>query len=323
VRYIYAPNPSPNDSRNKGIEAARGELIAFLDADDLWLPEKLEKQVSLIREDPTVGLVYSGMYRFDSETGAILSQHPIKHCPSGHVLRQLYFWQFVPSPTPLIRREVFNKVGVFNPALRGCDDWDMWLRIAARFDFDRVPLPLAKYRVHVSQNASSVDSDQYERDMMAFFERVAKQYPDELGRIKQIRCSKFQQELGWRLVQRGQWAGGVRRLRRAFEFAPFRLGPYIFAVLSLVAKRVSEERYSHSVSSYHLGKHCLINGWLSEARLHFWEAIRLDPVLDWRCYAGLILTFVGNDLLSRVSQHLNLNYVDDNTRPETVRSNQW
>lgn len=147
--YIYQPNSERSAARNNGIAHAKGHYIAFLDSDDLWLPTKLEKQIMLMEGNPDLGLVYCDMILFDSYTARDVSRHSQLATPHrGRVpLRDILVQNFISSPTPLVRRQVFEQVGGFDTTLVPCEDWDMWIRVVARFTIDYIPEPLARYRL--------------------------------------------------------------------------------------------------------------------------------------------------------------------------------
>ena len=153
IRYIYQPNRGLPAARNTGIRAGRGEYVAILDSDDLWLPQKLSVQVPLLDSRPEVGLVYTDAFVFDGETQVTIGTHrdACPH-PAGRIVAQLLFMCVMLTPTPLIRRSVLDKVGLFaeDKAIKGCEDWDLWIRIAKVYDIDYIDQPLAKYRLHSS-----------------------------------------------------------------------------------------------------------------------------------------------------------------------------
>ena len=130
VRYFRNPrNMGAQFSRNRGVYEARHDWIAFVDDDDEWLPEKLEKQAALLASSPgSVGLVYSwadGVL----EDGSVKHRYRSSH--RGPVLEALLDACFIPSPTVVIRRSALEKAGSFDESLPSCQDWDMWTRVAA------------------------------------------------------------------------------------------------------------------------------------------------------------------------------------------------
>jgi glycosyltransferase involved in cell wall biosynthesis len=160
VRYIRQPNQGPSAARNTGISAARGRYIGFLDADDIWHPEKLARQVSILEGRPEVVLVYADATYFDAATGQELGRHRERFVHvEGRILRPLIeAGNFIPSPTPLARRTTLDDVGGFDPTLRSSEDWDLWLRLAARGEVAYVDESLARYRVHGAQASRNIDA---------------------------------------------------------------------------------------------------------------------------------------------------------------------
>lgn len=152
LRMVHQPNQERAVARNRGIQDAQGEWIAFLDADDLWLEQKLEKQLHWLEMSPEIGLVYSDLYYFDNLTGKDLWLYSKKFqkLHRGNVLPNLLRVNFIQSPTPLIRRTILDQSGWFDPKLPPIEDWDLWIRISSVTEIDYVPEPLARYRYHPS-----------------------------------------------------------------------------------------------------------------------------------------------------------------------------
>ena len=150
IRYIYQDNAERAAARNLGIQNAKGRYIAFLDADDFWVEDKLEKQITLFRKNPELGLVYSDLYLFDDQSKEIITKYSnIRKLYKGRVaLREMLTENFIQSPTPIVRREVFEQVGNFDVCLVPREDIEMWVRIVARYPIDYVNKPLAMYRIH-------------------------------------------------------------------------------------------------------------------------------------------------------------------------------
>jgi glycosyltransferase involved in cell wall biosynthesis len=151
VTYIRQVHRGLAVARNTGIRAARGQYIAFLDSDDLWIREKLSLQVARLDAERQVGLVYCETFLFDDATQATVGTHG-DHSPhpSGRILRWLVRGNVIPSPTPVVRRDVFDRVGLFDETLSACEDWDMWIRIGRVCEIVYIDRTLARYRLHRS-----------------------------------------------------------------------------------------------------------------------------------------------------------------------------
>ena len=158
IQYIHQENRGPSAARNTGIRLAKGAYICFLDADDLWLPGKLEVQVSFMERHKDVGLVLSDHEEFDS-TGVVLESFiAAKKFRSELTLpglvekpfSKLVAENFISTPTVIIRRECFEKAGLFDETLRSVEDRDLWLRIAANYDIACLPMVVCRRRLHGS-----------------------------------------------------------------------------------------------------------------------------------------------------------------------------
>lgn len=138
-------------ARNSGIQLSHGELLAFLDADDVWTPDKLEKQVPLFDTNKGVGLVYSDIYHFD-ESGR-LPGTSFEWAPpiSGSVHSNLFVQSPIPMSTVMIRRTCVKSAGEFDETLNGVEDNDLWLRISKDWEIDYVNQAFAGYRRSANQ----------------------------------------------------------------------------------------------------------------------------------------------------------------------------
>lgn len=127
IRWYQQDHGGPARSRNRGIDAARGEFIALLDCDDVWLPDKLEAQLSIMRGDASVGLVHTDFDVVD-EHGAVLEHVLARQSPEPIVQAFVGGHTALPS-TLLIRKEVLQKVGALRPELYGSEDSDLTVRL--------------------------------------------------------------------------------------------------------------------------------------------------------------------------------------------------
>ncbi len=154
VRLVARPNGGIAAARNRGIEASEGELIAFLDDDDRWHPQKLELQVARIREVPEASVVACFSALVDPE-GLLLGWR-IGGVTEGNVYREMLEWDMVSGGSVvLVTRRALEEVGGFDVDLSIREDWDLWIRLARRHIFTCVPQALVGYTRRldgVSQN---------------------------------------------------------------------------------------------------------------------------------------------------------------------------
>ncbi len=141
-------NVGVSAARNAGIDLARGEFIAFCDADDIWHPDKLMEQLPLFA-DHAVGLVCSDMNLIDTE-GASIEKRWKTNLRRGWVYRDLLCHNFISTSSAVLRREVFRSER-FNTSIRHAEDLDLWLRVAKHWKVDFVKKPLLQYRISPGQ----------------------------------------------------------------------------------------------------------------------------------------------------------------------------
>lgn len=155
IKYVGQRNAGPAAARNRGIELAAGDLIAFLDADDIWLPNKLERQLPLFL-DENVGLVYGPRIEFSDGREKTVNLPR----PTGNIFPLLIKSNFITNSSVIIRRSVLAETGNFDEDRhwQAIEDYELWLRIAARFKISCVAEPVVKYRLHSNQISHEINN---------------------------------------------------------------------------------------------------------------------------------------------------------------------
>jgi len=189
ITYLYQENGGPSKARNAGIRAAKGPYLAFLDADDLWLPNKLGHQIKLIESDSRLGLVFSDAEFFGGEAPLVGSYWKQRGCYDEMVseprmipnaFSKLMKINFILPSTALVKRDCFEKAGLFDESLRYVEDKDMWLRISVHYPtMGCVPYPLVKRRVH-GYSLKQVVSVQ--ESIIHVVKKNERAYPDDVTR---------------------------------------------------------------------------------------------------------------------------------------------
>lgn len=151
IKYVeHVQNSGANVARNTGLNYATGKYIAYLDDDDEWLPQKLEKQLTAIQQEHNIGLVYSGFYINDDTGNNVVRSIVI---PKKDYLAALIEDNYIGSTSfPLLLTEAVRKVGGFDTQLKSCQEYELWLRIAQKYKIQGIRDILGVY--HISQDST-------------------------------------------------------------------------------------------------------------------------------------------------------------------------
>ena len=218
VRCIRQANAGPSAARNRGLREARGEFVAFLDADDLWLPEKLAAQMPLFDAEGRVGLVYCRFERMDMD-GRPLPTTPWL-TPTGRVYYQLLERSYVPASTPVVRKACFERAGCFPEDMSWAEDWHLWIRIARHYEYAVADEVLVCHRE--MPGGLWAQRGKAHRGVLEVLARTARETDDP--RAKTL-CRRFlrraRRNYGLDLLREGQWAEGRQALLCALGQWPF------------------------------------------------------------------------------------------------------
>ena len=175
VRYVYQENQGQSHARNLALKQATGDFIAFLDSDDVWARDKLEKQLAVLQANPGVDIVHGDEATID-EQGKVISFENMKRY-SGRITRYLLADNSVSITTALVRRRCFDEMGGFDTSVGVADDYELWLRFSARYCYQYEPGIVASYRVMADQ----ISSDKRRR--YAANERIIQQFLARYGEV--------------------------------------------------------------------------------------------------------------------------------------------
>ena len=215
IRYVrHEENKGEAAARNTGIKAARCDYIAYQDSDDEWLPEKLARQIELLENaSPEVGVIYTGFWKTENHKRTYVPFSWVSQ-KNGDIHKELLKGNFIGSPVVLIKKECFNKVGLFDERLRNLVDWELWLRISKRYHFRCVDEPLAV--AHYDSDNASDDLD----SLIDALELVLEKNRDEFEVEKKL-LAKHWINIGNLLVVKGRVKKGRRYIVNALRLYPF------------------------------------------------------------------------------------------------------
>jgi glycosyltransferase involved in cell wall biosynthesis len=222
---------------NVGVLASKGEYIAFLGSDDVWMPNKLEVQVKFLNSKPNiVGLIYSDALFFeegkDGKSKRTSSQ--MHNLYRGRVMKHLLEDDFIPASTVMIRRSCLEKVGYFDESLAVCEDFDMWIRVAEYFEIDYQDMILAKIRQHAGSLLHS-DRERHFQSLIALQNKILPYF------LKEFKPKSFHRKyyrlylsFGLEYLSANRSKKAKQKLRQYIKLYPYNVKAYFLFLLTLL-----------------------------------------------------------------------------------------
>lgn len=220
VKYFYQQNQGQSVARNLALKEAKGDYICFLDSDNYWPADRLEKSLAAFAAHPEADIIYGDCITIN-EHGDIISYDNMKRY-SGRIAARLLKDNFISMNTTTTRRKCFNEMGGMSGKRRVADDYDLWLKFSAKYTFQYIPEYLAYYRVMENQISTNkkLRFDTNEKIILDFLEA----YPESVtAQEKKEGLSAFYARKARHFAISGNKAEARSALKNLFKINPFSL----------------------------------------------------------------------------------------------------
>jgi glycosyltransferase involved in cell wall biosynthesis len=227
IQYIQLKKrKGANIARNTGIKAAKGDYIAFQDSDDVWLDRKLEKQMKAFKESPEdIGVIYTSRINLADGKKSIIPSPDIEP-KEGNLHDILLKTGFIATPTAVVKRECFAKVGMFDENLPREQDWDLWIRISKHYRFKHIDEPLVKSYLQTDSISGNTNSWIIARKL------ILEKYFDEISKKPEV-LSDHYYWIGTALILNGEIKVGRSYFLKAIRLYPFKITLLLSTLASL------------------------------------------------------------------------------------------
>lgn len=248
VNVVRQSNCGVGFARNVGVHKSSGDIVAFLDADDYWFPQKIEKQVESFLADEEIGLVTCGMQEFDGN-GVILQNH--NQSISGWVADKIAAFNnpIIASGSAIaIRRNVFEKAGGFDTRkeLHPSEDWEFCYRIARVNKIAFVPELLVHYRNH--GNNGHLKIPRMEKAMLLAYQKIFNEIPPENKKLKRESYANLYSVLAGSYYHAGDHRRFIRSLFKSIWYKPLKIKDYLkFSVRFLKHNKKQKQAVQNSI----------------------------------------------------------------------------
>ena len=219
LKLINQTNRGLANARNTGIKAARGKYIGFLDGDDIWYAGKAERHIMALEKDPTIGLSYSNSVYIDEEgqkTGQLLISRILEPTLADLIARN----HIGNGSTPVIRSACFSQAGLFDEELGYFEDYEMWVRIAAKSQFRAalIPQPLTGYRIRT--RSLSVNFDRIVANVPTLERILSNRYSQISPQLKNRAVAEMYRINGRKALSAGQLDHATHFMKETLKYCP-------------------------------------------------------------------------------------------------------
>jgi glycosyltransferase involved in cell wall biosynthesis len=225
IRALQQPNQGLSAARNSGAQMASGELLAFLDSDDTWLPTKLERQVARVEADPAVGLVHCGVSEVDRAGDVIRRRLDGMEGPVAYEMLLFRRSVLMPPSTFLVPRKVFVETGGFDTQLNHSEDWDFGFRVASRHRVAFVAEALVNYRLHGGNMHRNVNN--MARAMLFAYAKAFREPSSEVARLRRRAYGNLHAVLAGSFFSAGQYGPFLKHATLSLVRTPENAGRFL------------------------------------------------------------------------------------------------
>ncbi len=211
IKYFYAPSHTPlGEARNLALSECSGEYIGFLDTDDIWLPNKLKLQVSIMESSLEFALCYTDFDKISADAKHLIS-YKTKH-PSGYIFGKLLAWYEIGMPTAIVRSECLTSIGtpLFDQSMSFCPDYDLFMRIAANYKVCSIKESTAKYRVLGDSLTQKTKARHWKELLFSLF-KLEGLYPELYAKYQ----TEFEHCYGWAAIIRADYLISIGDMKNA------------------------------------------------------------------------------------------------------------
>ena len=237
--YLWQPNQGVGVARNAGAARARGAWVAFIDDDDLWCPEKIERQLALAARNPEMGLVHTDhLALVDGALRVPRRTPPRGSVPSGWVSAALVLSNFIVTSSTMVRKAEFDRVGGFTSNREWAEDLDLWLRLSRVCRIGFVEEPLTIYRDHARSLSSALRWHLCRANVLEHFVRSCPAIRAEVGPAALRRRMRDMYWMGaYDHFAGGEHATAARLFAAAWRWQPSDPRPLAYAAGCLSGRR--------------------------------------------------------------------------------------